>query len=169
VRRRLLRPVVLIPAFVLLALGAGIAYAAWTQLDAGRIEANEELLASLPRYPGSTEVDRLTQTEADGTLPVPDEVVTSVLYAPPAPATQADVVEFFVRELTPEWESSTRTVAASGEDVDPDAAAPSSFRVLFSRGDDCLQLFTYGMAPGHIGERTFALSAESGQGPCEVD
>jgi hypothetical protein len=25
------------------------------------------------------------------------------------------------------------------------------------------------MAPGHIGEPTFALSAESGQGPCEVD
>jgi hypothetical protein len=28
-------------------------------------------------------------------------------------------------------------------------------------------LLTFGMAPGHLGERTFALSAESGQGPCE--
>ena len=76
-------------------------------------------------------------------------------------------MDFFVGSLTPEWESSTRTVAASGEDIDadPDAAVPSAFRVLFSRGDDCVQLFTYGMAKGHIGERTFALSAESGQGP----
>jgi len=90
-------------------------------------------------------------------------------YAPPPEASQADIVDFFVGSLTPEWESSTRTVTASGEDVDPDAALPSSFRVLFSRGDDCLQLLTYGMAPGHIGERTFALSVESGQGPCEVD
>ena len=164
-RRRLLRPVVLIPAFVLLALGAGIAYAAWTQLDAGRIEANEELLASLPRYPGSAEVDRLTQTEADGTLPVPDEVVTSVLYAPPAAATQADVVEFFVSRLTPEWDARTTSVTVSGEEQD--AAPASAFRVDFSRGDDCVQLLTYGMAPGHFGRRTFALAAESGEGRCE--
>ena len=37
-RSRLLRPAVLIPAFVLLALGAGIGYAAWQQLDSGRVE-----------------------------------------------------------------------------------------------------------------------------------
>jgi hypothetical protein len=169
VKRRLLRPAVLLPLFAVLSLGAGIAYAAWTQLDAGRIEANQELLDSVPRYPGATEIERLTRTATGEGLPIPDEVLTSALYAPPPDASQADVVEFFVAELTPEWDSSTRTVAASGEDVDPEATAPSSFRVLFSRGDDCLQLFTYGMAPGHIGERTFALSAESGQGPCEVD
>lgn len=168
-KRRLLRPAVLLPLFAVLSLGAGIAYAAWTQLDAGRIEANQELLDSVPTYPGSTEIERLTRTATDDGLPIPDEVLTSALYAPPLGASQTDVVEFFVAELTPEWESSTRTVTASGEDVDPEATAPSSFRVLFSRGDDCIQLFTYGMAPGHIGERTFALSAESGQGPCEVD
>ena len=164
-RRRLLRPAVLIPAFVLLALGAGIAYAAWTQLDAGRIDANEEVLASLPRFPGSVEVDRLTQTEADGALPVPDEVVTSVLYAPPASATQADVLEFFVSRLTPEWRAETTTVTVGDEEQ----AAPgaTAFRVDFSRGEDCVQLLTYGMAPGHFGRRTYALSAEGGQGPCE--
>jgi hypothetical protein len=169
VKRRLLRPAVLLPLFAVLSLGAGIAYAAWTQLDAGRIEANQELLDSVPRYPGAIEIERLTRTATGEGLPIPDEVLTSALYAPPPDASQADVVEFFVAELTPEWDSSTRTVTASGEGVDPEATAPSSFRVLFSRGDDCLQLFTYGMAPGHIGERTFALSAESGQGPCEVD
>ena len=163
-RRRLLRPAVLIPAFVLLALGAGIAYAAWTQLDAGRIDANEELLASLPRFPGSVEVDRLTQTEAGGALPVPDQVVTSVLFAPPAAATQAEVVEFYVSRLTPEWRSRTTTVTVADEEQS--AAGTSAFRVDFSRGEDCLQLLTYGMAPGHFGRRTFARSAESGQGPC---
>jgi hypothetical protein len=165
VRRRLLRPVVLIPAFVLLALGAGIAYAAWTQLDAGRIEANEEILASLPRYPGSTEVDRLTQTEAGGALPVPDEVVTSVLYAPPGAATQAEVVEFYVSRLTPEWEARTSSVTVTDEEQA--ATGASAFRVDFSRSEDCVRLLTYGMAPGHFGRRTFALAAESGEGPCD--
>lgn len=164
-RRRLLRPAVLIPAFVLLALGAGIAYAAWTQLDAGRIDANEEVLASLPLYPGSTEVDRLTQTEADGTLPIPDEVVTSVLYAPPAAATQAEVVEFYVSRLTPEWRARTTSVTVA--DQEQAAIGASAFRVDFSRGEDCVRLLTYGMAKGHFGRRTFALAAESGEGPCE--
>lgn len=164
-RRRLLRPVVLIPAFVLLALGAGIGYAAWTQLDAGRIDANEEVLASLPVLPGSVEVDRLTRTSADGALPVPDDVVTSVLYAPPARTTQADVLEFFVSRLTPAWEARTTTVTV-GEGEQGTAGA-SAFRVDFSREEDCVQLLTYGMAPGHFGRRTFALSAEAGAGPCE--
>jgi hypothetical protein len=156
---------VLIPAFVLLALGAGIAYAAWTQLDTGRIDANEEVLASLPRYPGSTEVDRLTQTEADGTLPIPDEVVTSVLYAPPAAATQAEVVEFYVSRLTPEWRARTTSVTVA--DQEQAATGASAFRVDFSRGEDCVRLLTYGMAKGHFGRRTFALAAESGEGPCD--
>jgi hypothetical protein len=169
VKRRLLRPAVLLPLFAIVSLGAGIGYAAWSQYDAGRIDANQALLDSMPLYPGATEIERLTRTATGDGLPVPNEILTSALYAPPAGATQADLVEFYVRELTPKWDSSTRTVTASGEDVDPGAAAPSAFRVLFSRGDDCIQLYTYGMAPGHIGEPTFALSAESGQGPCQVD
>ncbi len=168
-KRRLLRPAILLPLFAIVSLGAGIAYAAWSQYDAGRIDANQALLDSMPLYPGAEELERLTRTATGDGLPVPNEILTSALYAPPADATQADIIDFYIRELTPEWDSSTRTVTASGEDVDPDAAAPSAFRVLFTRGDDCIQLFTYGMAPGHIGEPTFALSAESGQGPCEVD
>jgi hypothetical protein len=169
VKRRLLRPAILLPLFAIVSLGAGIAYAAYTQFDAGRIDANQALLDSMPLYPGAEELERLTRTATGDGLPVPNEILTSALYAPPADATQADVIDFYIRELTPEWDSSTRTVTASGEDVDPDEAAPSAFRVLFSRGDDCVQLFTYGMAPGHIGEPTFALSAESAQGPCQVD
>jgi hypothetical protein len=164
-RRRLLRPTIVLPALVLLSLGAGIAYAAWTQLDSGRAEANERVLASLPVYPGAEEIDRITRTSADSALPVPDRVVTSVLYAPPASATQATVVDFYVTELDPEWDTRTETVPVGADETG--ATRSTAFRVDFSRGDDCVTLLTFGMAPGHLGERTFALSAESGQGLCE--
>lgn len=164
--RRLLRPAFLIPAFVCLSLAAGIGYAAWTQLDAGRADANEELLDSLPLYPGAEETDRLTRTSADGSLPIPDEIVTSVLYVPPADATQAQVVDFYVTSLAPDWEASTRSVTVEGE---VDASRASTFRVDFSRGEDCVRLLTYGMTPGAVGGRTFVLTAESGEGPCEAE
>jgi hypothetical protein len=165
VRRRLLRPAVLIPAFVLVALGAGIAYAAWQQLDSGRAEANKAILDALPPYPGATEIQRITQTQTgEDALPIPDEIITSALYAAPAGATQEDVVAFFAESLQPEWEARTRIVRASeGGD---DESTPTSFRVDFSRDDDCLSLLTYGMAPGHVGDPTFALSVQSGDGPC---
>ena len=163
--RRLLRPAVLIPAFVVLALGAGIAYAAWQQLDPRRAEANEAVLDSLPLYPGAREIQRITQTQTgEDALPIPDEIITSALYAPPRSATQEDVVAFYAERLQPEWKPRTRVVKASG-DLEEDAA-PSSFRVDFSRDDDCLSLLTYGMAPGHVGDPTFALSVQTGNGPC---
>ena len=95
-RRRLLRPAVLLPLFAIVSLGAGIAYAAWSQYDPSRIDANQALLDSAPTYPGSSEIERLTRTATGDGLPIPDEVLTSALYAPPPDASQADVVEFFV-------------------------------------------------------------------------
>jgi hypothetical protein len=166
-RQRLRRPVLLVPALVLLSLGAGIGYAAWTQLNGGRVEANERLLAALPLYPGAEEVDRQTRTSTGGAFPLPDEVVTTVLYAPPPRASQADVVAFFVERLTPEWTATTSSVSVG--EVGAEDGGAATFRVDFSRGDDCLQLLTFGMAPGHLGERTFALSAESGEGSCSGD
>ena len=164
-RRRLLRPAVLIPAFVVLALGAGVGYAAWQQLDSSRLEANKAILEGLPLYPGAREIQRITRTQTgEDAIPIPDEIVTSTLYAPPADAAQEDVVAFYAESLQPEWEAQTRVVRAS-EAVDEETG-PSSFRVDFSRGDDCLSLLTYGMAPGHVGEPTFVLSVESGDGPC---
>jgi len=165
VRRRLLRPAVLIPAFVLLALGAGIAYAAWQQLDSGRAETNKAILDALPLYPGATEIQRITKTQTgEDALPIPDEIITSALFAAPADATQEDVVAFYAERLQPEWEPRTRIVRAS--ESEDEETAPTSFRVDFSRADDCLSLLTYGMAPGHVGEPTFALSVQSGDGPC---
>ena len=119
---------------MILALGAGIAYAAWQQLDSGRVEANKAILDSLPLYPGAREIQRITQTATgEDALPVPDEIVTSALYAPPADATQEDIVAFYVESLQPEWEPRTRVVTASGEDVDPEAA-PRPRSASTSRG-----------------------------------
>jgi hypothetical protein len=165
VRRKLLRPAVLIPAFVVLSLGAGIAYAAWTQLDSGRRDANMEILDSAPLYPGAREIQRVTQnSNGEDALPIPDEIVTSALVAPPGSATQADVVAFYVESLEPAWQPRTRVVRAS--ESEEDGTTPTSFRVDFTRDEDCLSLLTYGMAPGHAGERTYVLSAQSGDGPC---
>jgi hypothetical protein len=167
VRRKLLRPAVLIPAFVVLALGAGIGYAAWQQLDSGRAEANKAILDSLRPYPGAREIQRITQTQTgDDALPLPDEIITSALYEPPPEVRQEDVVAFYVENLQPDWEPQTRVVRASGTEAEESEDAPSSFRVDFSREDDCLSLFTYGMAPGHVGDPTYALSVQSGDGPC---
>lgn len=165
-RRRLLRPAVLIPALVLLALGAGIGYAAWKQLDSSRIDDNMAILDDLPLFPGAQEVQRITQTTTgEDALPVPDEIITSALFEPPEEAGQEDVVAFYVENLGPEWEPRTRVVRAS-EAAPGEEDAPSSFRVDFSRGDDCLSLLTYGMAPGHVGAPNYVLSVQSGAGPC---
>ena len=168
-RRRLLRPAVLIPAFVIVSLAAGIGYAAYQQLDTGRVDDNNAILDSLPVLPGAREIQRLTQTSTgEDAFPVPDEIVTSALYAPPAGTTQEEVVGFYVDGLAPEWETRTRVVRASGEEVEDPQDAPSSYRVDFSRAEDCLSLFTYGMAEGHVGEATYVLSVQSGEGPCPV-
>jgi hypothetical protein len=156
---------VLIPAFVVLSLGAGIGYAAWTQLDSGRRDANMEILDSTPLYPGAREIQRVTQTSSgEDAVPIPDEIVTSALIAPPADATEADIVAYYVESLEPEWKALTRVVSASEADEEGDT--PTSFRVDFTRGDDCLSLLTYGMAEGHVGEPTYALSAQAGGAPC---
>ena len=117
--------------------------------------------------PGTREIQRLTQTSTgEDALPVPDQIFTSALYAPPADVTQEEVVGFYVESLAPEWETRTRIVRATGEEVGDQEDAPSSFRVDFSRDDDCLSLLTYGMAEGHVGEATYALTVQSGEGPC---
>jgi hypothetical protein len=153
VKSRLLRPAVILPAAVLLSLGAGIGYAAWERLDTSAVERNEQLLDSLPTFPGADEQDRRSQTfSGEGGLPLPEGLVTTVLYSPPAGATQEEVLDYYVSRLS-SWE---RTTAAVGE----------AYRVTFTRGDDCVLLLTNGMAPGHIGERTFALSATEEEDAC---
>jgi hypothetical protein len=151
-RRRLLRPLVLIPAFVALSLAAGIGYAAYEQVSTSAIEANTELLDSLPTYPDAREADRRSDTAPAGSLPVPKGVVTTVLYLPPQGATQEDVLDFYVTRLRG-WRARTSSVQGA-------------YKAEFTRVDDCVALMTYGMAPGHAGARTFAIAAEAGEGGC---
>ena len=68
------------------------------------------------------EIERITRTATGDGLPVPDEVLTSALYAPPPTPARRTSSTSSSQSSTPEWDSSTRTVTASGEDVDPEAA-----------------------------------------------
>ena len=152
-KRLLRRPAVLIPAAVLLSLGAGLGYAVWEQLDTSALETNERLLDELPRYPGAREIDRRTQTfSGEDGLPLPEGIVTTALFAPPRDTGQEEIVDFYVSRLTG-WEP--RTTALGG-----------AFQVEFERGDDCLLLMTNGMARGGVGEPTFAVAATNEEGAC---
>jgi hypothetical protein len=142
----------LIPAFAALSLAAGIGYAAYERVSTSALEANGELLGSLPDYPGARELDRRSDTSPAGSLPVPAGVVTRVLYVPPPSASQEQILEFYVERLAG-WRARTKAVQ-------------NAYRAEFSRGDDCVVLMTYGMAPGHAGGRTFALEVEAGEGGC---
>lgn len=157
-RRRLLRPAVVIPTIVLALLGAGIGYAAYEQLDTSAVEANADLLAVVPPFPGARERDRRSDASTEGSLPVPSGVVTTVLYLPPPAATQEDVVAYYVSRLRG-WRAATRTVPAAG-------TQRRAYRVSFTRADDCLTLMTYGMVPGQSGARTYAVAARAGDGAC---
>jgi hypothetical protein len=112
----------------------------------------------VPTFPGARESDRRSDTSSAGGLPLPAGVVTTVLYLPPADATQEQVVDFYVTRLAA-WAAHTTTVPAEG-------TLRRAYRVEFTRDDDCLMLMTYGMAPGTTGTRTFALAALADEGGC---
>jgi hypothetical protein len=144
---------VLIPAAVLLSLGAGLSYAVWERLDISALEANDRLLDSLPTFPGAREADRRSQTfSGEGGLPLPEGLVTTVLYVPPDEAGQGEVVDFYVSRLQG-WERRTSAVG-------------SAFRIEFTRGDDCVLVMTNGMTSEESAERTFAVAATSEEGAC---
>jgi hypothetical protein len=144
--------VLVVPVLAAISLAAGIGYAAYERIDTSAVEANANLLAAVPTYPGAREVDRRSDTSSAGDLPVPKGVLTTVLFRPPARATQEDVLDFYVSRLKG-WRART-------------SAVQNAYRVEFARGDDCLILLTNGMAPGHVGARTFALAAEADEDGC---
>ena len=158
-RRLLGRPAIFIPALVLLSLAGGIGYAAYERVDTSAVEGNARLLEELPTFPGARQLDRRSETSSSGDLPVPEGVLTTVLYEPPQEASQEEVVEFYVSGLQG-WEAESRTVPL-GE------AGEVAYRVDLSREDDCVTLLTTGMAPGETeGQRTFILAAIAGEGSC---
>ena len=86
--------------------------------------------------------------------------VTTVVYVPPRDATQEEVVRFYLSRLQ-SWESRTRTAPAL------EGAGEIVYRVDFTRGDECVALMTYGMAPSQDpADRSFGLAASTEQGGC---
>lgn len=159
--RRFLRPAIVIPAVALLLFAGGVIYAYTRGLDSGAVDENEQVLAEAGVYPGSTEVGRSSETfsGAESAVPVPKGVVTTVAYAPPDGTDQLEIVNHYVGRLRPEWspEIERSLAGAAGTTTE------RSYRVTFTRGEQCLILGTAGMV-ADLAEPVYTLSAYGREG-----
>jgi hypothetical protein len=154
--RRFLRPAIVIPAVALLLFAGGIVYAVVTGLDSGAVDENEQVLADAGIYPGSKEVGRNSETfsGAESAVPVPKGVVTTVAYAPPAGTAQVRIVGYYVSRLRPDWSANVERSLAGAAGT----TTERSYRVTFSRGEQCLILGTAGMV-ADLAQPVYTLSA----------
>jgi hypothetical protein len=159
--RRLLRPAIVIPAVAVLLFAGGVLYAITTGLDSGAVEENEQVLADAGAYPGSKEVGRNSETFSgeEAALPVPKGVVTTVAYAPPEGTDQLKIVNYYVSRLRPEWVAEVERSLAGAAGT----TSERSYRVTFSRADQCLILGTAGMVADLV-QPVFTLSAYGREG-----
>jgi hypothetical protein len=154
--KRLLRPAIVIPAVAVLLFAGGIVYAVTTGLDSGAVDENEQVLAGAGVYPGSKEIGRNSETFAgeEAALPVPKGVVTTVAYAPPDGTDQLGIVNYYVNRLRPEWAAKVERSLAGAAGT----TTERSYRVTFSRGEQCLILGTAGMV-ADLAQPVYTLSA----------
>jgi hypothetical protein len=159
--RRLLRPAIVIPVVAVLLFAGGVVYAITTGLDSGAVEENEQVLADAGAYPGSKEVGRNSETFSgeEAALPVPKGVVTTVAYAPPEGTDQLKIVNYYVSRLRPEWVAEVERSLAGAAGT----TSERSYRVTFSRADQCLILGTAGMVADLV-QPVFTLSAYGREG-----
>jgi len=159
--KRLLRPAIVIPAVAVLLFAGGIVYAVANSLDSGAVEENEQVLAEVGIYPGSHEVGRNSETFAgeDAAVPVPKGVVTTVAYAPPAVTDQVEIVDDYVNRLRPDWTAKVERSLAGAAGT----TTERSYRVTFSRGEQCLILGTAGMV-ADLAQPVYTLSAYGREG-----
>ncbi len=159
--RRLLRPAIAIPAVALLLFAGGVIYAYTRGLDSGAVDENEQVLADAGAYPGSREVGRNSETfsGAESAVPVPKGVVTTVAYAPPDGTDQLEIVNHYVGRLRPDWspEIERSLAGAAGTTTE------RSYRVTFSRDEQCLILGTAGMV-ADLAQPVYTLSAYGREG-----
>ena len=153
---RLLRPAVVIPAVAVLLFAAGIVYAVTNGLDSGAVDENEQVLAEAGVYAGSKEVGRNSETFAgeEAALPVPKGIVTTAAYAPPEGTDQIEIVNYYVSRLRPDWSAEVERSLAGAAGT----TTERSYRVTFSRGDQCLILGTAGMV-ADLAQPVYTLSA----------
>jgi hypothetical protein len=159
--RRLLRPAIVIPAVAVLLFAGGIVYAVTTGLDSGAVEENERVLADAGAYSGSKEVGRNSETFSgeEAALPVPKGVVTTVAYAPPEGTDQLKIVNYYVSRLRPDWSPRVERSLAGAAGT----TSQRSYRVTFSRDEQCLILGTAGMVAG-LAQPVYTLSAYGREG-----
>ena len=159
--RRLLRPAIVIPAIALLLFAGGVLYAALRGLDSGAVDENEQVLADAGVYPGSKEIGRNSETfaGAEAAVPVPKGVVTTVAYALSKATDQLEVVNYYVSRLRPEWSPEIERSLAGAAGT----TTQRSYRVTFSREDQCLILGTAGMV-ADLAQPVYTLSAYGREG-----
>ena len=159
--RRLLRPAIVIPAIALLLFAGGVLYAALRGLDSGAVDENEQVLGDAGVYPGSKEIGRNSETfaGAEAAVPVPKGVVTTVAYTPPAGTDQLDIVNDYINRLRPDWAAEVERSLAGAAGT----TTERSYRVTFSRGDQCLILGTAGMV-ADLAQPVYTLSAYGREG-----
>ena len=159
--RRLLRPAIIIPAIALLLFAGGVLYAALRGLDSGAVDENEQVLGDAGVYPGSKEIGRNSETfsGAEAAVPVPKGVVTTVAYAPPEGTDQLEIVNFYISRLRPDWSTQVERSLAGAAGT----TTQRSYRVTFSREDQCLILGTAGMV-ADLAQPVYTLSAYEREG-----
>ena len=92
-------------------------------------------------------------------MPVPKGVVTTVAYAPPKATDQLEVVNYYVSRLRPEWSPEVERSLAGAAGT----TTQRSYRVTFSREDQCLILGTAGMV-ADLPQPVYTLSAYEREG-----
>ena len=158
--KRLLRPAIVIPLVAVLLFAGGIVYAALRGLDSGAVDENEQVLADAGVFPGSKEVGRNSETFSGAeSIPLPKGVVTTVGYTPPEGTEQLTIVNYYVTRLRPTWSPRIERSLAGAAGT----TSERSYRVTFSRGEDCLILGTAGMV-ADLAEPVYTLSAYGRQG-----
>ena len=159
--RRLLRPAIVIPAVAIFLFAGGVLYAYTKGLDSGAVDENEQVLAEAGAYPGSKEVGRNSETfsGAESAVPVPKGVVTTVAYAPPEGTGQVEIVNHYVGRLRGKWSPEVERSLAGAAGT----TTERSYRVTFSRSDQCLVLGTAGMV-ADLARPVYTLSAYGREG-----
>jgi hypothetical protein len=158
--RRLLRPAVLIPLAALLLFGGGVLYAVFSGLDTSAVEENKTVLADVGAYPGSHRVGQNSETFSGAeSIPLPKGIVTTVAYAPPSGTDQLEIVNYYVGRLRSSWSPRLERSLAGAAGTTNER----SYRVTFSRADECLVLGTAGMTAG-LAQPVYTLSAYGREG-----
>jgi hypothetical protein len=159
--RRLLRPAIVIPAVAVLLFAGGVVYAVTNGLDSGAVDENEQVLAEIGVFPSSYEVGRNSETfaGAEAAVPVPKGVVTTVAYAPPHGTGQVEIVDYYVNRLRPDWAARIERSLAGAAGT----TTERSYRVTFSRAEQCVILGTAGMV-ADLAQPVYTLSAYGREG-----